>query len=105
MSNFFHFLFQLVSPEVFQKHLGRGLAQAESQAANSFHCKTPDCPGFCFFEDDNNFFDCPVCFKRNCLTCKAIHEGMNCKEYQEDLKRRATNDDAARKTQQALEVK
>ena len=32
---------------------------------------------------------------------EAIYEGMNCKEYQEDLKRRATNDDAARKTQQA----
>ena len=29
---------------------------------------------------------------------------MNCKEYQDDLKRRAQNDDAARQTQQFLEV-
>ena len=29
---------------------------------------------------------------------------MNCKEYQDDLKRRAQNDEAARKTQQFLEV-
>ena len=29
---------------------------------------------------------------------------MNCKEYQDDLKRRAQNDEAARQTQQFLEV-
>jgi hypothetical protein len=29
---------------------------------------------------------------------------MNCKEYQEDLKRRAQNDEAANQTQQFLEV-
>ena len=29
---------------------------------------------------------------------------MNCKQYQDDIKRRAANDDAARKTQEALEV-
>ncbi len=97
-------IWQLVTAEEFHKYLERGLTTAESQAANSFHCKTPDCPGFCFFDDDNNFFQCPVCNKQNCLTCKAIHEGMNCKQYQDDLKRRATNDDAARKTQEALEV-
>ncbi|XP_072013741.1 ranBP-type and C3HC4-type zinc finger-containing protein 1-like isoform X2 [Amphiura filiformis] len=94
----------LVTPAEFKKHLDRGLTTAESQAANSFHCKTPDCPSFCFFDDNNNFFPCPVCGKQNCLTCKAIHEGMNCKQYQDDLKRRATNDDAARKTQEALDT-
>ena len=51
-----------------------------------------------------NEFDCPVCVKRNCLLCKAIHEGMNCQEYQEDLKRRAANDAAAKATQEMLEV-
>ena len=95
---------QLVTAAEFQKYLGRGLSTAEAQSANTFHCKTPDCPSFCFFDDENNFFQCPMCNKQNCLTCKAIHEGMNCKQYQDDIRRRAANDDAARKTQEALEV-
>ena len=45
-----------------------------------------------------------VCVQVNCLTCKAIHEGMNCQEYQEDLKTRAANDEAAKATQEMLEV-
>ena len=45
-----------------------------------------------------------MCDQPNCLTCKAIHANMNCKEYQDDLKRRAENDVAARKTQKFLEV-
>ena len=56
------------------------------------------------YEDNVNTFYCPVCEQPNCLTCKAIHANMNCKEYQDDLKRRAQNDEAARKTQQFLEV-
>jgi len=51
-----------------------------------------------------NTFHCPVCQQPNCLTCKAIHANMNCKEYQDDLKRRAQNDEAAKKTQEYLEV-
>lgn len=34
--------------EVYQ----RGLRQAEAAAANAFHCRTPDCKGFCFYEDE-----------------------------------------------------
>ena len=46
-----------------------------------------------------------VCRKRNCLLCKAIHyPEMNCKEYQDDLKRRAANDAAAKATQEMLQV-
>ena len=45
-----------------------------------------------------------VCVQVNCLTCKAIHEGMNCQEYQDDLKRRAANDEAAKATQAMLDV-
>ena len=96
--------FQLLSPQDFDKFLNRSLATAESQAANSFHCKTPNCQGWCVYEDNVNTFYCPVCKQPNCLTCKAIHADMNCKEYQDDLKRRAQNDEAARQTQQFLEV-
>lgn len=96
--------FQLLSPQDFDKFLNRSLATAESQAANSFHCKTPNCQGWCVYEDNVNTFYCPVCKQPNCLTCKAIHADMNCREYQDDLKRRAQNDEAAKQTQQFLEV-
>lgn len=45
-----------------------------------------------------------MCNKKNCILCKAIHDGMNCKQYQDDLKRRAVNDEAAKATQAMLEV-
>ena len=50
------------------------------------------------------FFSCPICCKTNCLTCKAIHEGMNCHEYQDDLQIRAENDVAAKQTSGAIQV-
>ena len=100
----------------------RGLILAEGQS-KSYHCKTPDCRGWCIYEDNVcapsacmcvcvileclqvNDFDCPVCNKRNCLLCKAIHyPEMNYKEYQEDLRIKAANDKAAQETQKMLEV-
>ncbi|XP_055996388.1 ranBP-type and C3HC4-type zinc finger-containing protein 1-like isoform X2 [Ostrea edulis] len=92
----------LVETSVYEKHLQRSLVTAESQERNSFHCKTNDCQGWCIYEDLVNFFRCPVCNKENCLTCKAIHEGMNCKEYQEDLRIRSSNDKAAKQTNKML---
>lgn len=46
---------KLVSEDVYEKHLKRSMKQAETAAKNSFHCKTPDCPGWCFFEDNVSF--------------------------------------------------
>ena len=82
----------------------RGLQIAENADVHSFHCRTPNCKGFCFYDDDVNEFTCQVCNKKNCILCKAIHEGMNCQQYQDDLKRRAANDQAAKATQEMLEV-
>ncbi len=96
--------FQVVSHEVYQKYLQRSLVTAESTMDNSYHCKTPDCLSFCVYEDDVNFFLCPVCDKNNCLTCKAIHDNMNCQEYQEDLILRSAADSEARNTQHTLQV-
>lgn len=36
---------------------------------------------------------------------QAIHEGMNCKQYQDDIAARAINDSAARRTRDLLKVK
>uniref|UniRef100_H3A7A9 RING-type domain-containing protein n=1 Tax=Latimeria chalumnae TaxID=7897 RepID=H3A7A9_LATCH len=93
---------QLLRPEEFQRFLELGLSIAENRSENSYHCKTTDCRGWCIYEDDVNEFHCPLCNQNNCLLCKAIHQGMNCKEYQDDLQVRAANDDAARQTSEIL---
>lgn len=61
---------QLLTPEDYQRFLDLGVSIAENRSAFSYHCKTPDCKGWCFFEDDVNEFTCPVCFRVNCLLCK-----------------------------------
>ncbi|XP_020781283.1 ranBP-type and C3HC4-type zinc finger-containing protein 1 isoform X2 [Boleophthalmus pectinirostris] len=94
----------LVSTEEYERWLQRGLAVAESRCEGSYHCATADCPGWCVYEDTVNVFHCPVCRKHNCLVCKAIHEGMNCKQYQDDLAARAINDSAARRTTHLLKT-
>ncbi|KAM8966339.1 sharpin [Pelodytes ibericus] len=94
----------LVSPEEYSRFLERGLVVAESRSQNSYHCKTADCKGWCIYEDSVNEFICPICYAENCLTCKAIHDGMNCREYQDDLRIRALNDTAARQTNDMLKT-
>lgn len=94
----------LVSGEEYERWLQRGLSVAESRCEGSYHCASPDCPGWCVYEDAVNVFHCPVCSKHNCLLCKAIHEGMDCKQYQDDLTARAVNDSAARRTRDLLKT-
>ncbi|XP_066572211.1 ranBP-type and C3HC4-type zinc finger-containing protein 1 isoform X2 [Amia ocellicauda] len=92
----------LVSVSEYERFLSRGLAVAECRSESSYHCATPDCPGWCEYEDSVNTFHCPVCARHNCLLCKAIHEGMDCRQYQDDLAVRALNDSAARRTRDLL---
>ncbi|XP_069035530.1 ranBP-type and C3HC4-type zinc finger-containing protein 1 isoform X2 [Lepisosteus oculatus] len=94
----------LLSAEEYQRFLELRLSIAETCSENSYHCKTLDCPGWCIFEDEVNEFLCQLCGKTNCLLCKAIHEGMNCREYQDDLRVRAQNDVAARQTSEMLKA-
>lgn len=133
--------------EEYERWLQRGLSVAESRCEGSYHCATPDCLGWCVYEDTVNVFQCPVCMKHNCLICKvcntlsnflklsfrkkkmdsnatksweytvamflnyftnsffqSIHEGKNCKQYQDDLAACAINDSAARRTTNLLKV-
>ncbi|CAN2390402.1 protein linear polyubiquitination, partial [Pristimantis euphronides] len=92
----------LVSADEYTRFLERGLVVAESRSQNSYHCRTADCKGWCIYEDSVNEFICPICTAQNCLICKAIHDGMNCKEYQDDLRIRAQNDAAAKQTSDML---
>lgn len=60
----------LVPVAVYDQYLAKSVAQAENKIDKSFHCKTPDCKGWCIYEDNVNEFRCPVCRKINCLTCQ-----------------------------------
>uniref|UniRef100_A0A667YLD8 RanBP-type and C3HC4-type zinc finger-containing protein 1 n=1 Tax=Myripristis murdjan TaxID=586833 RepID=A0A667YLD8_9TELE len=93
----------LLTEEEHQKFLELRLSIAESRSEHSFHCQTPNCAGWCIYEDEVNEFHCELCNETNCILCKAIHKDMNCKEYQDDLRIRAENDLAAKQTKQMLE--
>jgi len=75
----------LVSSPVFEKHQLKSMKEAEANVPNAFHCRTPDCVGWTIIEDDVNTFACPACKQSNCITCQAIHEKMDCKQYQASL--------------------
>ncbi|XP_032897671.1 ranBP-type and C3HC4-type zinc finger-containing protein 1 isoform X2 [Amblyraja radiata] len=92
----------LLTVDEYRSYLDKSLAIAENSSGNSYHCQTPDCKGWCIYEDEINDFPCPLCKKTNCLVCKAIHEGINCKEYQDNLKIHAQNDEAAKQTAEML---
>ncbi|XP_066589178.1 uncharacterized protein [Prorops nasuta] len=94
----------LVAPDIYNHHLAKSISQAENSAGNNaFHCKTPDCPGWCYYDDNVNNFLCPVCNVNNCLTCQAIHTGKNCKQYQERLRFPKETDYESRRTAEMLE--
>jgi len=95
---------QLVQADVYDRHLSLSIQEAESRESQSFHCCTPDCRGWCIYEDEVNVFECPVCGHANCLTCKVQHEGCTCRQYQDSLRARASVDKAAKKTQKIIEV-
>ncbi len=85
-----------------EKYHQRSLLQAEGK--DSFHCCTADCPFFIYCGSELSRFLCPMCKKRNCIICHAIHEGMDCQEYQDDLDRIADNDEAAKATETEIHV-
>ncbi|XP_015516934.1 uncharacterized protein LOC107222188 [Neodiprion lecontei] len=94
----------LVTSEVYEQHLAKSVSQAENNAGNNaFHCKTPDCPGWCIYDDNVNVFQCPVCGVNNCLTCQAIHTNKNCREYQDEIRLLKETDQETKRTAAVLE--
>jgi RanBP-type and C3HC4-type zinc finger-containing protein 1 len=77
--------------------------EAESKEKNSYHCATPDCAGWCTFDDDVNTFFCYACRRFNCLTCRAVHDGQDCLEYQREMRAKAYSDPAAMIANSTLE--
>ena len=86
-----------------EKHLQKSINQAE-HSSKSFHCRTPDCRGWCLYDDEVNQFKCEICKHLNCIVCRVIHEGKTCKQYQDDIRLKAQNDDDARQTQAMIDV-
>ncbi|XP_073988059.1 uncharacterized protein isoform X2 [Rhodnius prolixus] len=93
----------LVTAEVYEQHLAKSIALAETKIGNAFHCKTPDCKGWCIYEDNVNTFRCPVCTHNNCLTCQAVHEGLDCKQFQEQLNNDSDTNAESRRTKEMLQ--
>ncbi|KAJ3603013.1 hypothetical protein NHX12_030757 [Muraenolepis orangiensis] len=76
----------LLTDEEHQRFLQQRLSIAETRMKNSFHCQTANCQGWCVYEDE------------------AIHKDMDCKQYQDDLRIKAENDHAAKRTKDMLEA-
>lgn len=101
----------ILTKEEYDKYLIRSLRIAEGTIANTVHCKKVNCDGWCICEDGVNQFACPKCDSPNCVSCQvskvvssmrlrirgmnfdiltfcsqAIHRGLNCKQYQDELK-------------------
>lgn len=76
----------LLTKNEHDEHLAKSLRVAENQIENSFHCRTPNCAGWCIYEDNVNQYKCAICTLVNCLTCRVIHDGLNCAQYQEMVK-------------------
>lgn len=74
----------MLPPDLYEQHLERSVKLAENGMTNSYHCKTPDCSGWCELDEDQagaDVFKCYICKKQNCLDCKVIHEGISCSDY------------------------
>lgn len=81
----------ILNKHEYDEYLAKTLRIAEHQIENSFHCRTPNCKGWCIYEDDVNTFKCPICQLVNCLTCRVIHDGLDCKQYQNMMKNNVDN--------------
>lgn len=76
---------QLLTPEELQRFLDLRLGIAESRAEHSFHCQTPNCRGWCVYEDEVNEFLCQICNETNCILCRvALVWLLNVKNSQQN---------------------
>ncbi|RZF40826.1 hypothetical protein LSTR_LSTR003336 [Laodelphax striatellus] len=98
---------EVVAPGIFEKYLSKSLAVTANSIENAFHCKTPDCRGWCIIDDvinqPVNVFNCPLCGIANCVQCQATHPSMNCLQYQNQLAIQAEKDPIAKKSLLYLE--
>ncbi|XP_058452691.1 ranBP-type and C3HC4-type zinc finger-containing protein 1-like [Malaya genurostris] len=75
----------LLNDDDYSTYVGRSLAKVETMAEDAFHCRTPNCNGWCLVEATVETFQCPVCYADNCVRCEAIHPDMDCEEYKDRM--------------------
>lgn len=61
----------LLNGREYQNRVQLSMRQAEANEPKAFHCKTPNCVGWCVNDDDGraNEFECDVCAVVNCTRC------------------------------------
>ena len=70
------------SSDEYEQYLKKSikLASFRSSIDKIFLCKTPDCDGFCYYEESTKWFLCPLCQTMFCLQCKELHnEQQQCR--------------------------
>lgn len=72
----------LLSGEDYERYERKCLEFAEGGNASSVHCLTKSCKGWIEVNGFVDSFVCAVCRQKNCISCKGIHQGKSCKEYQ-----------------------
>jgi RanBP-type and C3HC4-type zinc finger-containing protein 1 len=76
----------LVTEEIYRKHLEKSIKSAENQSKNSFHCKKINCPGWIEIVGHHlRTFECSVCKSINCIKCQAAHGRMTCWQFKATL--------------------
>lgn len=63
----------LLTQAEFDKYMEKTLRLAEATIVGSYHCKKPNCNGWCIVEDNINTFQCPCCGSENCLSCQVLN--------------------------------
>ena len=78
-------LFGEEKPDKYEQFLKKSVKLASLRPSINnlvFNCKTPDCDGFCYYEDEKNtkWFCCPLCSVLYCLKCQRATalEGHQC---------------------------
>lgn len=72
----------LLSREDYERYERKCLEFAEGGNSSSVHCQTKGCKGWIEVSGFVQSFVCSVCCQKNCLSCRAVHVGISCKEYQ-----------------------
>lgn len=70
---------QLLTDEEHKRFLDMRLSIAESRSDHSFHCQTPNCRGWCIYEDEVNEFNCELCNETNCILCRVSPPVCSCR--------------------------
>lgn len=62
-------ILNLVSQDVYEKHVAKSFQEAKRTIKDGFECKTNDCRGYWIYEKNVYNYICPLCKIENCTAC------------------------------------